>query len=143
MPRSLCLFLSATIAFSPARADDKAKPVPVDSNAPVSFAKQVMPVLQRKCQGCHQPAKAQGKLDLTSFETLKKGGKTGPGFEAGKPDDSTLVDQVEGPKPIMPPTGPAMSPEEVDLVKRWVAQGAKDDTPPAAKDTIDGDHPGR
>ncbi len=143
MPHPLCLglFLSATIAVSPARADDKAKPASVDPNSPVSFARQVMPVLQRKCQGCHQPAKSQGKLDLTSFEALRKGGKTGPGFEPGKPDDSTLVDQVEGPKPIMPPTGAAMSPEEVELVKRWVAQGAKDDTPAAAKDAIDGDHP--
>ena len=140
-PLPLGLFLLAFVALSPATPDDKAKAAPIDLNAPVSFAKQVMPILQRKCQGCHQPAKAQGKLDLTSFETLKKGGKTGAGFETGKPSESTLVEQVEGPKPIMPPVGPAMTTEEVELVTRWIAQGAKDDTPPTAKDTIDADHP--
>ncbi len=135
--RSIPRFATATAAVlvlaitASAPADD----------APVSFARQVMPVLQRKCQGCHQPAKKQGKLDLTSFEAIKLGGKTGPAIEIAKPDHSTMVEQIDGDKPIMPPTGPAMSKEEVALVKRWIAQGAADDTPPAAKDTIDADHP--
>ena len=110
-------------------------------DAPISFARQVMPVLQRKCQGCHQPAKKQGKLDLTSFESIKVGGKTGPAIDPSKADHSTLVEQVDGEKPIMPPTGSPMTKDEVALVKKWIAQGATDDTPPAAKDTIDSDHP--
>lgn len=108
---------------------------------PVSFEKQVMPVLQKKCQGCHQPAKRQGKLDLTSFEGLAKGGDSGAGVVAGKPDESAILEQIQGDQPLMPPTGPAMTKEEVDLVVRWIAEGAKDDTSAASRDTIDADHP--
>jgi hypothetical protein len=32
----------------------------------VSFHNDVHPILQRKCQGCHQPAKPNGKLILTT-----------------------------------------------------------------------------
>lgn len=145
-PSRPCRLLVAAIGLlslsASAFADEKEKAAAVvDPKASVSFAKQVMPVLQRKCQGCHQPAKSQGKLDLTSFEGLRKGGKTGPGLEPGKPEESTLIEQIEGDKPIMPPSGAAMTKDEVELVTRWVAQGAADDTPPAAKDAIDADHP--
>jgi WD40 repeat protein len=43
----------------------------------------------------------------------------------------------------MPKNAPPLSAREVELIKRWVAEGAKDDTPPAAKDPIDQDHPPR
>ena len=138
VPR-LSVLIGAMIAVAAARAADP-KPA-ADPNAPVSFSRQVLPVLQRKCQGCHQPAKAKGKLVLTSFEALKAGGETGPGFEPGKSKESQLVENVSGPKPLMPPQGPPLTPEEVDQLTRWVAQGGTDDTPPSAKDTIDADHP--
>ena len=128
-----CLVAPAVFAADAKPADDP--------TAPVSFAKQVMPVLQRKCQGCHQPAKAKGKLVLTSFEAFQAGGESGAGFTPGKPAESQVVENVSGPKPLMPPTGTGMTAEEVALLSRWITQGAKDDTPPLAKDTIDADHP--
>ena len=135
---TVLILLSTALAFG---ADDAKKSAPVDPDAPVSFAKQVLPILQRKCQGCHQPAKSQGKLVLTTYEGLKSGGDSGPGFETGKPGESTIVENVSGPKPLMPPMGEAVSAEELDLLKHWIAQGAKDDTPPRSKDAIDADHP--
>ncbi len=133
------LALALALACSTSWAAD-AKPAD-DPAAPVSFAKQVMPILQRKCQGCHQPAKAKGKLVLTSYEALKAGGESGAGFEAGKPGDSLLVENISGVKPLMPPSGTTMTPAEVATVTRWVAQGSGDDTPPLAKDAIDAAHP--
>jgi WD40 repeat protein len=108
---------------------------------PVSFQNDVHPILQRKCQGCHQPAKPNGRLVLTTFEFLSKGGEGGAIVEPGKPDESTLVEQITGNPPAMPKNAPPLSAAEVELVKRWIAEGAKDDTPPAAKDPIDQDHP--
>jgi len=121
-----------------ARGDDK---TPADPKAAVSFYAQVLPILQRRCQGCHQPAKANGKLDLTGFDAVKKGGADGPGFAPGKPDESRLVENVAGKAPAMPPNGPPLSAEEVGLIARWVAQGGADDTPAQARDSIDADHP--
>jgi dipeptidyl aminopeptidase/acylaminoacyl peptidase len=128
--RTLLGFGLAT-AVAGARADE-----PV-----VSFSRQVMPVLQRRCQGCHQPGKPNGKLDLTSYEALKKGGDAGAGFLPGKPDESPLVENVVGKTPDMPPNATPLAADEVALITRWVAQGATDDTPPAARDTIDAAHP--
>ena len=138
--RRLFLLISFAAFAATARGDDPANPA-ADPNAPVSFSKVVMPILQRKCQGCHQPAKMQGKLDLTTFVALQAGGRNGTTIDPGKPEASLLVEQVEGPMPIMPPTGAPLTAEEVAIVKQWVAQGAKDDTPPTARDSIDADHP--
>lgn len=130
--------LALLLAPLPARGDDRKA---VDPKAPVSFYKQVLPVLQRNCQGCHQPAKANGKLDLTDFEGIKKGGHDGAGIVPGKPDASPVVENIAGKTPAMPPNAPPLPAEEVALISRWIAQGAKDDTPPQARDTIDADHP--
>lgn len=134
----LSVYISIAVALG---AEDSKKSAIADPNAPVSFAKQVLPILQRKCQGCHQPAKAKGKLVLTSYDGLKTGGDSGAGFESGKPDESSIVENVSGSKPLMPPMGEPLTSAEVDLVRRWIAQGAKDDTPPRSKDAIDADHP--
>ena len=116
----------------------EAKPAAV---APVSFYRQVRPVLQRHCSGCHQPAKAGGKLVLTSFEALKKGGGNGAGIVPGKPGESTLVEFISGDKPEMPRKAEPLKKTQVELITRWVAEGAVDDTPMALQDNISAEHP--
>ncbi|MBS0264806.1 MAG: hypothetical protein JSS02_22920 [Planctomycetes bacterium] len=119
------------------RADDKA----AEPTGPVSFYRQVRPILQRHCTGCHQPAKAGGKLVLTTYEGTKKGGEQGIGFEPGKPDESLLVDLISGDKPEMPKNAPPLPKAQVELIRRWVQEGAKDDTPAEVQDTISPEHP--
>ena len=41
----------------------------------------------------------------------------------------------------MPKDGTALPAEQIDLVKRWIAEGAKDDSPPETADPIDAEHP--
>jgi|GEM_PF-271794 len=94
-----------------------------------SFANEVWPILRANCVSCHRPGKLKGKLDLTSFAALSKGGKHGAIVNAGKPDDSELILAVSGDGPEMPTEGEFLLTEEVDLLARWVAQGALDDTP--------------
>jgi WD40 repeat protein len=43
----------------------------------------------------------------------------------------------------MPPVGDPFTKDEVQLIQRWISEGAKDDSPPQSKDTIDADHPPR
>jgi WD40 repeat protein len=129
------VFLSSATARA-VRADDK----PAETG-PVSFYRQVRPILQRHCTGCHQPAKAGGKLVLTSFASTKAGGEQGVGFEPGKPDDSLLVEFISGDKPAMPKNAPALSKDQVGLISRWIAEGAKDDTRDEVQDTISPENP--
>ena len=54
------------------------------SAADVSYFKDVRPLLAKNCMGCHRPEKSKGKLDLTTYESFKRGGKEGAGFIAGR-----------------------------------------------------------
>ncbi len=111
---------------------------------PVSFYKQIRPILRIRCQGCHQPARAGGKYDMTSFSKLLAGGETGVvAIMPNKPEESYLIEQitpVEG-QAEMPRRAPALHEAEIDLIRRWVAEGARDDTPEGAVQRYDAEHP--
>ncbi len=97
---------------------------------PVSFQKQIRPILTRQCTGCHQPASKQSDLLLTSYEGLQKGGRKGAAFIAGKPDDSIVIGYLTGKiSPPMPFGGKPLSSDQIDLFKRWILEGAKNDSP--------------
>src|SRR5687767_8748392 len=125
----VCSVLAASVSVLCA-ADD------TQESKPVSFYKKVRPILQANCQGCHQPAKAKGNYVMTEFEKLFIPGETGgKPIVPGKPEESLLVKQ------ITPTNGEAEMPKgkqplhsiEIDVVKRWIAEGAGDDTPANAK----------
>src|SRR5258708_21202919 len=46
--------------------------------ADASYFRDVRPIIQRQCQGCHQPNLKSSNLDLTSYEGFQAGGKHGP-----------------------------------------------------------------
>ncbi|MEZ6124443.1 MAG: DUF1549 domain-containing protein [Planctomycetaceae bacterium] len=102
----------------------------------VSFHKQIKPILQAHCLGCHQPAKPSGHFVMTEFQALLAGGESGDAaVVAGKPQNSGLMAQItptDG-KAAMPPNAPPMSAVEIELISRWIAEGAKDDSPPSSK----------
>ena len=101
--------------------------------AEVSFQRDVWPIFKRHCAGCHNEQKNKGKLRLDDVALLLKGGKTGPLFVAGKPDESLLVTQVSGDKPEMPENEAPLSPAKVRLLRDWIAQGAKIDGAPKSQ----------
>ena len=107
----------------------------------VSFYRQVRPMLQRRCSGCHSPAKKGGDLILTSFEELLKGGEAGAGFVAGKPEDSVLMEYISGEDPEMPRNDAPLSLAQIGTISRWIEQGAKNDTPASVRDTISAENP--
>ena len=106
----------------------------------LSYQNQIWPVLQARCQGCHQPASAGGKLIVTSFANFLKGGEHGASVIASKPDKSPLLDYLTGKKTLMPKGGPPLSDKDIALFRRWIQEGAKDDTV-FTKDPIDAEHP--
>jgi WD40 repeat protein len=141
---ALAMLLSATIAFS--AAPPKKEEVE-DPNAPVSYFKKVRPIFQANCQGCHQPAKAKGGYVMTDFAKLLRGGddaeKEGAAVVPGQPEKSHLLKQITPVKgeAEMPPKAKPLHEMEIALIKRWIAEGAKDDTPPNAKQRFDAEHP--
>ena len=107
-----------------------------------SYFRDVRPILQRNCQGCHQPAVKQGGLDLTRFETFATGGSHGPVFKGGAPQESVILAFIKGDRQPRMPLGAAPLPDDqVELIRRWIAAGAKDDTPAEARETEPLDKP--
>jgi WD40 repeat protein/mono/diheme cytochrome c family protein len=122
-------------------AEPPAEPKPP---AAVSYFNDVRPILQVHCQGCHQPAKAMGSYVMTSMEGMFKGGESEmPAVVPGKPDESHLLAQIttaEG-KAEMPKDKPPLADDQINKIRQWIAEGAKDDTPTSVRATIDADHP--
>jgi WD40 repeat protein len=81
-----------------------------------------------------------GKLILTTFEAFRAGGSSGPSYKPGDPDNSILVKFISGAAPSMPKNQKPLESHQVELIRRWIAEGAKNDTP-AIKDPIDPKHP--
>jgi len=137
MKRIALYLLALASCFAGIAAADEAAPVV----KPVSFYRQVRPILQRHCSGCHQPAKQGGNLQLVTYDLFKKGGENGASFSAGKPDESLIVKQISGTKPEMPLNSDPLSSKQIDTIRTWIEQGGTDDTPAAAKDDISAEKP--
>ena len=96
-----------------------------------SFTREVQPILQKHCQGCHQPASLGSGLDLTTFKAFQRGGKRGPAFVAGKPDESLTLKYVAGTmQPRMPLGQPALIDADIATLREWILAGATDDSGP-------------
>ncbi len=98
----------------------------------VSFRTQVAPLLVKNCIGCHGDRKASGGLSMASYATLKRGGKVAGAtiIEPGDPDSSYLIESI-GPEgsPRMPYKLPPLAAPEIDLLGRWIKEGASYDGP--------------
>ena len=95
-----------------------------------SYFHDIRPIIQRQCQGCHQPNLKFSNLDLTSYEGFQSGGKHGPASK-------TLLGYITGDsKPQMPLGQPPLPAEQIELFRVWIAAGAKDDTPAEARENL-------
>ncbi len=99
---------------------------------PVSFSKDVMPILQKHCSECHQSGgegEVASGLDLSSYKGIMKGTKFGPIVRPGDSISSTLSILIEGhaDASINMPHGnrPPLSKKETGTIASWINQGAK------------------
>lgn len=128
MPRFSSSLTSAVVVlamFAPSvGADDEKK------TEPVSFIKDVAPLLVRNCIACHNTKKSESKYVMTTFAQLAKGGQQGEDItlEAGDPDASRFVELIRADgTPRMPYKLDPLPPESIALIERWVKEGAKYD----------------
>ena len=109
----LCL-LAAVPAFAEAPAKQR-----------VDFSRQVRPLLASKCLKCHGPDREQraGKLRLDLAENT-----VGKVIVPGKPSQSKLFLRITSADDEMkmppPDSNLSLDPAEIEILKRWIAQGA-------------------
>jgi len=94
----------------------------------VDFGRDVQPILARRCFACHGPDKAKGGLRLheqkPALAELDSGERA---IIPGNVEDSTLLLRVSSTDPgeRMPPTGKPLTKDEIDTLRKWIADGAK------------------
>jgi mono/diheme cytochrome c family protein len=117
----LAFGLAAILALGSARTSAAA------ADAKVDFAREVLPIFKSSCIECHGAQKQKGGLRLDGRAAAMKGGTTGVAIVAGKSSDSLLLHRIKGlgDEPRMPEKKPALAEEQIQLIARWIDQGAE------------------
>lgn len=100
------------------------------ADSPVSFRREIAPILQDSCLACHGAKKAEGGYRVDSYEELFKAGDSGEvPIAAGASDPSELVRRIvcDDEFERMPAESDPLSADQVALFQKWVAEGAKFD----------------
>lgn len=95
--------------------------------ASVSYSRDVAPILAMRCHGCHGEA---GGFSTRTYASVMAGGNLGRLVVPGDPEASLLlhfVDGRRGEQRRMPMGGQPLTPAEIGVIKRWIAEGARDD----------------
>jgi mono/diheme cytochrome c family protein len=100
----------------------EAAPSALVSDGPVSFAGQVAPLFASQCVSCHGAETQEAGLALHTYELAMKGSEYGTVIEAGDPEGSLLIEMIAAGE--MPQEADALSPEQVALIRSWIAAGA-------------------
>ena len=106
------------------------------AGTPVDFVKDVKPILERQCLGCHGPQKQKSGYRIDSKESAMKGGeicnaKKKQALVPKKSGESLLIDYIAAEKedksndvhPMPPKREQHFSAEQIALLKRWVDEG--------------------
>jgi DNA-binding beta-propeller fold protein YncE len=94
---------------------------------PVSFSKDLAPILLTKCQSCHGPKKAKGKYRVDTYaRTISKGAGDHPGFTPRNLNESEVYYRLttDDKDERMPSEGNPLSGEQIALFKRWIQEGS-------------------
>ena len=96
-------------------------------SATVEFRRDIEPIFVKRCSECHGPDVQKGKLRLDDKALALKGGSSGePLLIPGKSAESELMIRVtaEDPDDVMPAKGDRLDPEQIELLRRWIDEGA-------------------
>ncbi len=110
------LIASVALTAAPARA------------AAVDYAAQIKPLLQLHCVKCHGASSAKNNLRLDTAAAALQGGDRGPAAVPGQAEQSLLIQAVTGTHaeiPKMPYKRTPLDSAEIDLLRRWIDEGAR------------------
>lgn len=108
----------------PAAATEAPATQPAVEGATVSFANDILPIIESRCIGCHGGDRTEEGLVLKTHADIMAGSDNGPVIVPGDAANSLLVELVATQK--MPKRGPKLTPPQVQLITDWVNQGALD-----------------
>ena len=102
-------------------------PLASAQSAALDFRQDIEPVFRERCQGCHGEATQSGGLRLDNPRDAMKGGQSGIAIKPGDSAGSLLIRVLSRPAqdgPVMPLGAEPLDPGQIDLLARWIDQGA-------------------
>jgi len=135
-PGSFFAYKPVKLGQDPALAEEKKGGSIPKLGEPIDFTNHVLPILEDRCFSCHQePYDKNGRtiqpkagLALNTYELVMKGNLDATVVTAGDVEDSYLHEVLtldEDDDMFMPPKGGPLTPEQIDIIKRWIEEGAK------------------
>ena len=89
-----------------------------------SYRRDVAPILERACIRCHGPQRADKGLRLDSYRGVLAGDSYGAVVIPGESSLSAVVSVVK--YGTMPHQGMRLPPAEIDIISRWIDNGAQE-----------------
>ena len=110
-----------------APAEERPQLVKATGKESVSFARDIAPILVENCSGCHVDVRQpRAGLNLGVFAALLRGGDNGAILKSSKSADSQIVKKLlgTGGGNRMPLGRPPLAKEKIDLIAKWIDEGA-------------------
>ena len=95
----------------------------LDAQEKVTYDDQVYSLFEQSCLNCHNPDKAKGGLDLSSYAGAMKGSSGGKIAEVGDTGSKLLAVVMQTAEPKMPPEGDKLSGDKIAILKSWIEGG--------------------
>lgn len=91
------------------------------------FVHEVAPILKKHCSECHTAAKKKAGFSMDTEESFRAGSENGPVIDAAHPEKSLLLELIstDDEDVRMPPKGKGLNDEQVEIIRAWLADGAK------------------
>lgn len=91
----------------------------------VDFVRDIQPLLSTRCVSCHGSTLSKSGLRLDVKQAALSGGESGPIIVAGDGKSSAIVERISSHgSDRMPPEGEPFSSQQIDLISRWIDEGA-------------------
>jgi mono/diheme cytochrome c family protein len=103
----------------PAPTEAPAEEAPVST---ISFATDVLPIIESRCVNCHGGKRVEEGLYLRTYDEILAGSDHGAVVIPGDVEGSLLVELVANQE--MPKRGPKLTPAQIQIISDWVAAGA-------------------
>jgi hypothetical protein len=116
-------------SFSPAPAVTRRLPIfpllctPLAAADKITYEDHIFPLFQQTCLNCHNPDKARGGLDLSTYGGAMKGGSGGKIVEPGDLGSKLVALVKQTAEPAMPPEGDKLGPDQIALLEKWIEGG--------------------
>jgi len=118
---SLMALICSCIATSVSAAGE-------DKSTNLTYEEHIRPIFRAYCFDCHgAAAEMKGGLDLRLVRFMIKGGESGEAIIPGKPTESHLISRIQDGD--MPPGEARVPDDQIEILKRWIATGAKTSRP--------------